>query len=827
MARTPGIGPHLARAGTFTVGAVAASSASALVFEISLTRVFAVSQFYHFAFLVVSLALLGIGASGTLLSVIPSLGAGGPRRWAVLAGLQAVAVLAASTVANRLPFDSFAIAWDRRQALLLGIIYVALGIPFLMSGLIVAVLLVDADRCAAVPSHAVYAASLVGSAFGCVIAVGGIDAWGAEGLIVVSSLGALGAAAGFAALTRRRASSLVAVAVAATAVIAVTALAPTLLDLRLSPYKALSAALRYPGAEIVATDWDAGTRIDLVRSDGLRSVPGLSLASSVVPPPQDGLTFDGDDISPLATASAEESVIARRVLTALPWLVRPGAEGLVLGPRGGLEVLVALTGGADGVVAVEPHGTVIGAMAGEGASLYDDPRVTVVAEEPRSYVERTSRRFDVVDVALTAPYRPVTSGAYSLVEDYGTTVEAFTAYLDRLEPGGVLAVARWVQTPPSEEIRLLGVAAEAVHLRDGDPESSTVMLRSYANALVLVRPDGWPADDLAAVRAFADDLLFDIVALPGPDDYDPNRHNAVPGEAYSTLARVILDADHPAAALGAYEFDVTPPTDDHPFFDHYFTWNQARSVIDSLGRSWQPFGGAGFFILVAFFALTALSASVLIVAPLALRRRSPMVAQAPAALRRWAVAYFGLLGLGFLLVEIPLIQQYILLVGSPTSAFAVVLFALLVGSGTGSALSPRIPWAAGAVTLAILAAATPPLVRSLTEVALSAPLVIRMTVGAVAILPIGFLMGIMLPAGIRHLEARAPGLVAWAWGINGAASVVSAAAAALLSLLFGFAAVLRTGATAYALAAVMAVGAVRSLSVAGEGNEEDAAEALS
>jgi len=116
---------------------VGASSAAVIVFEIVLTRIFAVSQFYHFAFMTVSLALLGFGASGTALAVFPRLGRGGPRRWAALALAQAVTTLGAYLVINRLPFDSFSIAWDRRQILYLVGYYLALAVPFFFGGAVI------------------------------------------------------------------------------------------------------------------------------------------------------------------------------------------------------------------------------------------------------------------------------------------------------------------------------------------------------------------------------------------------------------------------------------------------------------------------------------------------------------------------------------------------------------------------------------------------------------------------------------------------------------------------------------------------------------------
>ncbi len=804
------------------LGGVAGTSASGLIFEIALTRVFAIAQFYHFAFLTVSMALLGFGASGSVLAAFPRVGSGGSQRWAWLAALQGVATMGAYAVANTLPFDSFAIAWDRAQLGYLAAYYLTLAVPFFFGGLVIAVLLTAADRPGAVPSHLVYGASLVGSGLGCVVAVVLLDRLGGEGVIALAAAVAMAAAAGFASLGLPRRRNTVLAGVAAGALVVVAVWVPAPLAMNLSPYKGLEGALRFPEAQVVTSTWDRGTRLDLVSSEGIRSLPGLSFTYTGRPPSQDGVTLDGDDLSPIPQLAPDQAPYASHLLVSLPWLLRPDADTLVLEPRGGLDVLVGLAGGAASVVAVEPHGGIVDLAQRAGSTLVADPRVEWVIAEPRAFVERTTKQFDVIDLALTAPYRPVASGAYSLAEDYSLTVEALDAYLERLQPDGILAVMRWVQTPPSEESRLLATAATALRGRGVEPAPAVVVLRNYSNVLLLVQPDGWSSGDLAAVAEFAERERFDIVARPALQEEETNRFSVIPDEEYSVLAAELLAAAEPTDTYAASKFEITPPTDSHPFFGHYFKWSQAGEVIDTLGRSWQPFGGAGYLVLVAFLLLASLSAVVLIVAPLAIRRRDGAMAVAR-SLRWWTLGYFGLLGLAFLLVEIPLIQLYILLIGDATTALAVVLFAVLIASGIGSMLSPRLSWQPLAATLTVVALAYPFVIRWLTPILLPGPQLGRVIVGALAIAPLGLLMGVMFPRGIAYLERNAPQLVPWAWGINGTTSVISAVLAALLALAYGFTTVLVIGAIGYALAAVLAGIATRSLLGSGERHEHHSA----
>ena len=779
---------------------VGCSSAGVLAFEIVLTRVFSVTQFYHFAFLTVSLGLLGFGASGSALAAFPRLGRGGPRRWAVLGFAQGVSTLGAYAVTNRIPFDTFAIAWDRRQITYLIAYYLVLAVPFFFGGMVIAALLTGWDQPVELSSARVYGASLIGAGLGCVVAVGALPLVGGVGVVAVASVLGLVAAASFETSNPRR-SPILLIGLAAVTVVGllVTTVGSGVLELRLSPYKDLSAALRYPGAEVIDTTWESSARVDLITSMGIRSVPGLSFTWGGAPPPQDGITFDGDDLSPVPLVGPDDAEFASHVLNSVAFSLRPGGDVLILEPRGGLDVVVALAAGAGSVTAVEAHGPAVEAARQAGSPAYADPRVEVRVEEPRSFVERTGRRFDVVDVALTAPYRPVTSGAYSLAEDYLLTEQAFDAYLDLMRPGGVLTMMRWLQTPPSETIRLLALAAEAVQRSGGDPQEAIIALRGYSAGLVMIKLDGFSAEEVETVARFAASERFDIIAAPGLGP--TNLYNVTLDDHYADLAaRVLTDSED---LYRSYEFDIAPPTDDHPFFTHFFKWAQASQVLDTLGRTWQPFGGAGFFVLLALLGLSALGAAVLIIGPLWMMTRGRRTGGGSGA-RLWTVAYFGLLGLAFLLVEIPLVQHYILLVGRPTTALALVLFALLLAAGAGSILSHRMPWRGAAVALTISAAVYPPFVRWATGALLPAPLALRMVAGAIALAPIGFLMGVMFPKGLARLERTAPHLVPWAWGINGTTSVIAASAAALLALTWGFQLVVTVGAVCYAAVALLA-----------------------
>jgi hypothetical protein len=777
-------------------------AAATLAFEINLTRLFSVSQFYHLAFMIVSIALLGFGASGTALAILPALQRDSPHermgRCACAAG---ASILLAYLLINWLPFDSFSIAWDRRQVLILALHYTALAAPFFFSGVALGSLLGQFAGTAGT----IYAANLLGSGVGCLLALAAPGWVGGEGAVTLyaglAGLAALVCSASPPSADRRTALAALGLVVFSLADVVLRASGDSsfsFLALRLSPYKGLSYALQSPGAEVTSSRWNAFSRIDLVRDSALHSVPGLSYRYLDPLPSMYGLFVDGDDLSPVVEAQ-QDSTFVSYLPIAIAFELRPDGSALILGPRGGLDVLAALTlnSGPKTVVEANP-------LIRRIAPIYADPRLQVHAESERSFLRRTDSSYDVIVVSLPSGYHPVRSGAYALGEDYRYTVEAYEEALQRLAPGGVMISTRWLQEPPSEDLRLFALALTALERTGGDPRMQLVAFRGFNMAAVMLKNGEYTASELSAIRDFLESRAFDLSYAPDVRPEETNRHNVLrESEYYETYSRLTKTSSQ-EAFFGAYEYDVSPPTDDRPFFGHYFKWRQAPQMIADFGRSWQPFGGAGYFVILAVLLLAVLLAGALILIPVALRGRGSSKAHASFSLRD--LLYFGFLGFGFLLVEIPLLQLFILYLEQPAYAAGMVLASLLLFSGIGSRLSPSIPLRRSLAVLVAAVLLIPSALHHVIDLTLGLPLAARMALTALMLAPVGLLMGVPFPARIRLMtmrgggRARNPraGEIPWIWAINGAASVIASILAALLALTFGFALVLRIGAICYA-----------------------------
>jgi hypothetical protein len=812
----------------YFAGIVLISSATILL-ELALLRLFAVQQFYHFAFMAISLALLGAGASGSILSVWR-------RRFspALLCLVFSVTTVGAYLVLNYLPFDSFSIAWDRRQVVYLAVYFLVAAVPFLFAGLVVGGELMHSGDLGGgktrAGSHQVYGANLIGSAFGALATLPLLAIFDGVGAVIIAAI--LGAVASllFSSFELHRtgrswrnwAGTVLTAGLIITGLLVILR-PPALLTQQLSPYKTLSILLQTLDARHTLTDWDASTRVDVVESSVIHIMPGLSLLSPAIPPPQVGLMLDGDSLNPITNLdpdSEQARALAAYTPNSLAFQLRPGARTLVIEAGTGMDVLFALAAGAEQVTALEENELLLKAVRedyGEFTyNLYDDSRVTVVnqsgrvfagqaaaqqtgAQHPARDGENAAGSYDVV-VALTEPHRPVTSGAFSLTENYIYTVDAFRDYLELLEENGLLVVTRWLQAPPSESGRTFGILVEALMELDLDPAEHIIAFRTLRTMTFVTTLRPLTDEDLSTVRDFLEKRNYDSVYFPGIKPEELNRYGILEEPIYHNLLTGIL-AD-PEDVYGSYRFDIEPPTDDRPFFYHYFKWRQTPEILAGLGYNWQPFGGSGYFVLVALLVVVILASAVLIIGPLLFRRRAEMPVDDGNGRRWWlsVLIYFACLGLAFLFVEIPLAQRFILILDQPVTALAIVLFAILLFSGLGSLSVHRLSLTQGMIALIVLIALFPILLAPLTTFALSLPEWGRIIVAVLAIAPLGFLMGLPFAGGLSVVESRDSSLVPWAWAINGSFSVISSVLAVMIALSWGFSVVFWLGAVAYAAA---------------------------
>jgi hypothetical protein len=517
------------------------------------------------------------------------------------------------------------------------------------------------------------------------------------------------------------------------------------------------------------------------------------------------LRFTGD-LDRVASLKYELTALAYRLKAATADPASPGFRALVIGPGGGRDLLSALLFGASRVDGVEINPIIAddvmrGAFHEFSGRIYTHPKVSVAVDDGRSYIRRSDARYDVVQASLVDTWAATAAGAYTLSENSLYTVEAFLDYLDHLTDEGVITVTRWV----FDGLRLVSLAQEACARRGCEAADRIAIVQHDRVATFLFKTQPFTPAEIAALRGIAADLGFTV--LYAPDDRDTERGRALeaadPRErrwrtGLDDYARLILASDR-HAFYDSYVQDVRPTTDDRPFFFH--TTRLEHQFEVAFGRS-MLFGN-GLSALLTLMGISGALVLLFVIGPLVLTGRSLLGSGWP----RW-LAYFGCLGAGFMLVEVALLQQFVLLLGHPVYSLTVTLFSLLLGTGAGSYLSRRIPPGlvrarllqalAGVIVLGLAAVLVLPWV---IDVAIPAPRWVRVVLAAALLTPAGAVMGVPLPAGVRLLASRQPALVPWAWGMNGALSVVGATLAIFIAMNWGFSVTLLTGAGIYLAAA--------------------------
>jgi hypothetical protein len=409
-------------------------------------------------------------------------------------------------------------------------------------------------------------------------------------------------------------------------------------------------------------------------------------------------------------------------------------------------------------------------------------------------------RWGLIQVALLDSFNASAAGLYALSENYLYTREAFATYLSHLEPGGILAITRWTRVPPRDSLKVFATAIDALR-RSGvsDPANHLLMIRSWNTSTLLARNEPFGSRDIERLQAFCRERWFDLVHYPGMDAALANRYNQLPEPWYFGGAQALLGPQRDAYEKG-YKFDITPATDDRPYFSRFLKLHTLPELLALKERGGLPLLEWGYLVLIATLLLALSASFLLVLLPLSLRR-----GDGAARGVQWRyVGYFTAVGTAFMFIEIAFIQKFILFLHHPLYAVSVVLCAFLVFAGLGSLASSRWRGRRPALLLVtgigILAVLYALLLPDLFSALAAAPGAVKIVVSAVLIAPLAFLMGMPFPLGLNAVAGHAPAWIPWAWGVNGCASVVSAIMAMLLAIHLGFAMVVYLAVALYLLA---------------------------
>lgn len=779
-------------------------SAATLLLQVVLTRVFSFAIWYHFAFLVIALALLGFGASGSVAAVwrgLARLSTAGVT--ATSAALAAAGIVLITVVVHYVPFDPFDILEEPIEVVYWLSYVAAVAIPFFFAGLTLTVIL---SRRSA-QAGTLYCASLVGSGVGCIVFPWAMELLGGEMLLAACS--ALFCAAALCFCARKR-------LVWGAALLAVTACSAGVawrLDFRPCASKAATMFETKHNAERIHSKWSPVFRTDVYRFpdptmtwlvEGGRRYDGPRPSWQVV-------VHDGDACAPMLHAHVppEDMEVLRQHLFALPYQLRPGGKVFIAGVGAGRDVMAALANGAGHIDGVELDPHTLDLLCGEYSEyvghLCHRDNVNLIVGEARSELRRSRETYDVLQFTGVDTVSSIAAGAYMLSENYIFTIEAFHEYFDRMNDDGLLCLIMPEVAGPYGTARMAprlcaSVAAALEERGVSDPWRHCVVLANcppevpqdvFATPSVVVKKQPFTAEELEQIRAFADYNMFPAWHFPGE-------------EIDSSTSKILrFSPEERRRYVDGFDLNLTPVRDDKPFFTHFYKW---RGLFSKREMTMGIYLSAtGNVVLLGSLVICVVASLIIIVLPVLIaRRREERRAPVPVA----HLLYFCAIGLGFMFVEITLIQRLVMFLGYPTYSLTITLFALLTFAGFGSLLSRNIStrtaapmivlYGCLATLLVVYALAGDALLAAFMHLSLTA----RAFLAVAAIAPLGLMLGMFFPVGIRDLGERQPSAVPLAWAANGSCSVIATILTLIVAITFGFRFVFLCAVGLYLVAAV-------------------------
>lgn len=764
-----------------------------LLLEITLTRLLSVITWYHLAFFAVSTAMLGLTAGATTVYLKPEWFTSEKRSQTLV---QTCLGFAFSTVLSLTLLCVIPLHFLLSPAgnFLAFLAATAVGaLPFYCSGVVISAVLTKSN----LPVNRLYACDLLGAAIGCLGALGGLEVLDAPSLILVC--GAVGALAGCffteatTSATLRRNSYL--------AVVGLLILAPVNASTRLGirPYYEKRWVGRAKIASVVER-WNSHSKVAILPM--VEAIPQYWGPSPVAPTPlirQHYMDIDGEAGTTVRQFNSLQDIDHLRYdITAMAYYLRPTGGACIIGVGGGKDLQTALLFGHERVTGVEVNRIFIDLLQTrfrDFAGLANTPKVNLVVDEARSYLSQTPATYSVLQMSLIDTWAATGAGAFSLSENTLYTTEAWVTFWNRLNDQGIFTVSRWHNPQDIGETgRILSLSmAMLLKVRVAQPSQHIAVVTTDNISTLLISKRPFTESELQQLQSTCQNLKFKLSIAPGVQSNLNILNQIVAARSVSELASIVESAP----------LNYSPPTDENPYF---FNMLRLRNLTQSLDSNGVIKGNmiATLTLLVLILSLSVLTV-ITIVLPLLVRRNTGNDGTSASQVRWAGMLFFSLIGAGFMLVEIALIQKLSVILGHPIYGLGVLLFTIILSTGAGSLLSERLPidrspWiyifpilTAGGIFL------TQFLLQRGTATLIIAPLSYRIGASVLLIFPLGLLMGFFFPTGMKLAQQHEAEATPWYWALNGIFGLLSSAIAVFLSIYFGISTNFYLGLVIYAL----------------------------
>ncbi len=769
--------------------AIGLISAAIIAFQLVLMQILSYVQWYHFAYMIISIALLGFGAAGTFLTIFQRTLKQNyyrifPLLLLITAILMSIVVIVAGTESVR--FDSLLIFHDHKYTGRLLSTYLIFFLPFFTGALAIGMSFLKF----AGQIGKIYFANLIGSGLGGIIALLLMHWLLPEQLPLVIAVIAL--AGGLIAFPRNAGKLFLSTVIISIIILLTVFLKPV--SLEPSEYKDISKTLLLPNATIEYEQSSPHGLVQIISSPVLRYAPGVSLSYGKPFPIRKAVFNNGNWIGYLVpTTDKQQTSILNYTTQSLPYYIEKIENVLIPDAGTGENVSLALSNNIDDISATDANPEIFKLLQN---SFADKSEVKLQNTVVRNFLVSDTSVFDLIQLPIIGSFFG-NSGLNAIEIRYELSIEAFSEMWDKLSDNGMIGLSCWMDYPPRNTYRLLSTICQLLKEKKvKHPNDHIIAVRSWSTVTFLVKKSKFRNVQNKQAQQFCNDLMFDPLILPGTKEIFQGEYNMIQDSSFFTNIEMLLSAEKNEFLI-EYPFRVQPTTDNRPFFFQNIRWSGINQLITTFGESSIPFFELGYILILFTFIQIIVIAAIFIILPLFFRSWESKN-------KMWVFIYFGGIGLAFMFIEIVFIQQFTFYFGQPIYATAASISILLIASAlgsyfSGSLLNTKKILILVPLVIAILLLFHTILLSSILSYTIAASFVVKILISTVLIGITGFFLGIPFPAGIKYLSEGRQANIPWAWAFNGYFSVISTALATIISVETGFVWVLVLAAITYSL----------------------------
>lgn len=773
--------------------AIGLISAAIIAFQLILMQILSYVQWYHFAYMIISIALLGFGAAGTFLTIFQQKLEKNyytlfPFLLIVTAILIPVVVGIANSEAVR--FDSLLIFQDSRHIGKLILTYFIFFLPFLTGALAIGMSFSKfADQIGKI-----YFSNLIGSGIGGIIAIFFMQ-WiiPEQQSFAVAILAFLG---GIVSLPKNKKSLIRIIVPLSTLILIILFFYPP----RLTPseYKDISKTMLLPDAKVEYQKSTPHGFVEIVSSPILRYAPGVSLAYRDSFPIRKVVFNNGNWMGCLLPQplEANETNILDYTPQALPYHIENIKNALIINAGTGENVLLALSHQVARITANETNPEIFNILRQSFEGFY---QVQPYQTMPRTLLTPDTNKYDLIELPIVGSFFG-NSGLNAVEPRYELTIEALREMWNKLSEKGMISLSCWMDYPVRNAYRLLATISLLLDENDiAHPPHHVVAIRSWCAITFLVKKSPFKRDEINKVRLFCENRMFDPLVLPEKQEIERDKYNILQDTTFFTHIDQLLSHEK-ETVIRQYPYRIHPTTDDRPFFFQFVRFKQIPQLISSIREKNFPFLDIGYVLIILTFVQIVFIAAIFILLPLSFR---PWKSRN----KKWVLMYFSGLGVAYMFLEMVFIQHFTFYFGEPTYAASATLGILLFTSGLGSYYSGKfqnnkkmrlaIPLVIAAI-LVLYAFVLSPILTATIGIALP----LKIMIAVVLLGTLGFFLGMPFPIGIDYLSGKNTDDIPWAWALNGYFSVISTVLATIISVELGYLLLLSMAAFIYALVSI-------------------------